>query len=122
MTNCPICNKPTPPDSVHTCSPVPLLTKLQAFNSRVALEGQAKWQFADPEIQALHKIETGRVACHDTQAGVFVPFMSAAEALERFHKLFGDDSPRLTKDEREMYDAEWRVYFAALRDLGVIKL
>lgn len=113
--NCSICNKPTPPDSIHTCSPVPLLT---AGDAQCVTVMYGLFQFPDSVERieaAIAAIRSGRVACCDTQAGVCVPFMSEDEALERFQKW-----RRGSGNEMHRH-AEFTCYLAALRDLGVIK-
>lgn len=132
---CPACHKPTPPDSVHTCSPVPLLTALTITTIPIDEQHELRrvedfWQlFAVREnswVRSLNGYESefvtcairsaalqtaARVACHDTQAGVFVPYMSEEHALTRrqvqyLHPL------------NTVFDAG---YLAALRDVGALK-
>lgn len=103
--NCPTCHKPTPADSVHTCSPVPLLTKSMAALMK-------HYHLADEEREALIAIESGRVACHDTQSGVFVPYMSEDYAMAMCAQNAGSEDD---------YAINLDGYLAALRDLGIVK-
>lgn len=134
---CPTCHKPTPADSVHTCSPVPLLTALdittipideqhelrkiddlwQLFtvreNSWVRSLNGYESEFVTCAIRSAALQTAARVACHDTQAGVFVPYMSEDDAMALCAQNAGS-----ADDYTVNLDAG---YLAALRDLKVIR-
>lgn len=121
--NCPTCHKPTPPDSAHSCSPVPLLTAEMAQDD---LEYEGEDKYSSGVEHCIEAIASGRVACHDTQAGVFVPFMSETEAREKFEAGFSQHTSVLRKDNYGCYIEksavfQWNGYRMALRDLKVIR-
>lgn len=110
--NCPTCNKPTPPDSVHTCSPVPLLTEELVtawLKPYCGLTTSAK------AMEAVMQIQQGRVACYDTATHKAVTLMTEDEARERFEAKYGDDFIA------RRGNCEWIAWTAALRDIGAIR-
>lgn len=124
---CHTCHKPTPADSVHTCSPVeharcncdepyhaadcryaPMLTAefVRSLYPSLDIAGLTP-KNEHVLLAALDAIQIDRVACYDTQAGVFVPYMSENDVRNKF--------------DEEFSGSEVSVILAALRDLGVVK-